>query len=232
MKRFYSEVRVAPAPQGYGIELDGRPLNTPAKAPLILPSRPLAEEVAAEWSAQSERIRPLDMPMTQLANTALDRVPGRRAEIVDELAAYAETDLVCYRATGPTSLVAAQAAHWQPVLDWTEATYGARLRITEGVLPINQDQDAIAAIRRAVDGQSDCALAALHVATNAAGSVLIGLALLGGALDEAAAFAAASVDERFQIETWGHDDEAQARLDRMRDDIRIAARFGGLLDSV
>lgn len=229
MKKFYSAVSVVGTDQGYEINLDDRPVKTPAKAAALLPTVALAEAVAEEWRGQGEQIRPLSMPLTQLANTALDRVPGRRTEIIDELAGYAETDLVCYRADGPANLKSQQDSHWQPLLDWAATDLDAPLVVTTSLMPVAQPEAALTAIRRTIETHDPFALAALHLATDVAGSVIIGLALTAGRLGAPQAFDAATVDERYQIEKWGGDDEATARLTRVRADLEAAAGFTAAL---
>ena len=229
MKRFYRAVSVEDAGCGFTIALDGRPVKTPAKAAMELPTDALAAAVAAEWQAQGETIQPLSMPLTQLANTALDRVPEIRADIVAELTGYAATDLVCYRVETPADLKARQDAQWQPLVDWAATALDAPLKVTRGVLPVDQDDASVDAIGRAIERHDPFRMAALHLATAAAGSVVIGLALIAGEVDAARAFAAANVDELYQIETWGEDAEAQARLARVRADLDAAAAFAAAL---
>lgn len=229
MKKFYAAVSVREDAGGFAVALDGQPLKTPAKAAMALPTPALAEAVAAEWRAQGEEIKPLSMPLTQLANTALDRTPVRRGKIVAELTGYAATDLVCYRTETPAGLNARQEAQWQPLVAWAAKVLDAPLAVTHSLLPVTQDAAAIDAIGRAIDGHGPFRLAALHLATGAAGSVVIGLALLAGRLDAEGAWEAANVDELYQIETWGEDAEAAAQLARVRHDIDAAARFAGAL---
>ena len=229
MKKFYSAVAVVEGADGFAVELDDRPLKTPAKAAMRLPTQALADAVAAEWRAQGDLVKPLSMPLTQLANTALDRVPAKRADIIAELTGYAATDLVCYRAETPAALKARQEAHWQLLVDWAATELDALLAVTHSLLPVAQDAAAIAAIGRALERHDPFRLAALHLAAGAAGSVIIGLALVAGKLDAAAAYAAANVDELYQIETWGEDAEASARLTRVRADIDAAATFSRAL---
>lgn len=225
MKRVYTEVAVEPAEDGFAIMLDGRPVRTPGRRMLAVPSRALAEAIAAEWRAQGDRVEPRSMPLTRLASTALDLVGQRRPAIVDEIAAYAGTDLVCYRADAPAELAARQHAAWQPLLDWAAARYGAALVVTQGVVPRPQPPEALAALRRAVEAYDDMALVALHAATAAAGSLIVALALLDGRIDAAEAFAASQLDETFQIKKWGEDAEAARRRAALRDDLAQAAEF-------
>ena len=210
---------------GFGVALDGKPVRTPGRKPLTVASRALAEAIAAEWRGQGDKIEPATMPLTRLASTALDLVPEHRPAIVGEVAGYAETDLVCYRAETPTELVERQHGAWQPLLDWAAERYGAALAVTAGVVPRPQPREALAALRRAVEAQDDQSLVALHAATVAAGSLVIGLALTEGRIDAAAAFDLSQLDETFQIERWGEDSEATRRRAALRDDLGQAALF-------
>jgi chaperone required for assembly of F1-ATPase len=171
------------------------------------------------------------MPLTQLASTAIDRVAPQRDAIVQQVAAYAGTDLVCYRAAHPPELAARQQAVWQPLIDWAVLRYDAPLEITAGVIPIAQPPASLRAFAAAVAEQDDLALAALHLATGASGSLVIALALGEGRLDAAEAFAASQLDESFQIEAWGEDEEQARRRRALAGDIAAAARFLSLLDS-
>lgn len=214
---------------GFVIALDGRPLRTPKTAPLHLPSQALAEAIAGEWAAQDETIQPRTMPLTALACTAVDLVTPRRSEAVAEIAAYGETDLVCYRAEEPPALVAQQRATWQPLLDWAVLTFDAPLAVTTGILPAAQPEAAVASLARAVAAHDDLELAALATAVKASASLVIGLALSHGRVSAAAAFEAAELDESFQIERWGEDPVAAECRDLVRAELDAAARFLALL---
>ncbi len=227
MKRFFRAASIAEAEGGYAVLLDGKPIRTPAKAPLTVRSRKLAEAIAAEWEAQGETIEPATLPLTRLAGTAIDLVAQRRDEIVAEIAKFAATDLVCYRADQPSELAVRQHRAWQPHLDWAGARY-ASLAVTAGVSPVAQAPAALDAYRRAVAAYDDMMLAALHLATATLGSLVLALALVEGRIDAAAAFAAAELDQSFQIERWGEDAEAMARRAAIRDDVEAAARFAAL----
>jgi len=229
MKRVYREVRVAPAGAGWSILLDARTLQTPARAPLLLPRRRLAEAVAAEWDAQTDKVVPATMPLMRLAATAIDRAVAQRRQVIDEVVGYAETDLVCYRADRPPELVARQSALWQPLVDWVTLRFDAPLLVTTGVVPKAQPAAAIAAIRAAVESLDPFWLMALHSATTAGGSVAIGLALAEQRLDAEGAWQASQLDETFQIEQWGEDPEAAARRAALKRDIQATARFMALL---
>ena len=229
MKRFYRAATVEEFDGGFGISLDGRPVRTPARAALRVPTRVLAEALCEEWAAQGDRVDPLSMPLSQLANTALDRMPDARRETVAELVRYGETDLLCYRAERPEALVARQAALWLPLLDWLERRHGIALRTVVGVLPQPQDPDTIARLERAIDALDNFALTALHMGATGAGSIAIGLAMMEGEISAEQAAAAAFLDERHQIEQWGADEEAEARLAHGSADLALAWRFGHLL---
>ncbi len=224
-KRFYEAVAVAEAEGGFAVTLDGRPIKTPAGAKLILPGRPLAQAVADEWAAQGEFIEPAAMPLTGLANTAIDRAVGQRRVVVAEILRYARADLLCYRVAQPPDLAARQAADWQPLLDWAAEVYGARLAVTTGVVPISQPAAVLTALGDAVEGLDDVQLTALGCIVPATGSLVVGLALVAGRIDAEEASAVSQLDEAFQSELWGEDAEAAGRLGRLKDDIRAAAEF-------
>jgi chaperone required for assembly of F1-ATPase len=225
MKRFYRDVIVAPGEDGHRILLDGRPMRTPAKQPLAAPTAALAEAIAAEWRAQEETIRPDAMPLTRLASTAIDRMPAQRDTAIDEVVAYADTDLVCYRAAEPFELVRRQQRTWQPMLDWVSGTYGVKLAVTTSILPLAQPAPVRAGLRSAIESLSDWPLVGVHAATTALGSLVLGLCLLHGRLDADAALAASLLDELFEIERWGSDVELERRHAVLRRDVTGAARF-------
>lgn len=228
-KRLYRRVAVVPLDGGFGVALDGKPVTTPAKAPLVLPTRPLAEAVAAEWAAQGPEFDPLAMPLTRLAGSAIDLVRPGRAEVIASTAAYSSTDLLCYRADGPPELVARQQASWQPVLDWAALRYNAPLRVTAGVIAIDQPPAALEALHLAVAACDDMRLTAVAAATAACGSLVLALALAEGRIDAEAAAALCHLDEAYQSELWGEDEEAARRREAQRAEIATAARFLALL---
>ena len=229
MKRVYRQVAATPVEGGWGIALDGRPMRTPAKNELVVPTGPLAEAIAAEWEAQRDEVRPATMPLTRLAATAIDRTARQREQIVAETANYAGTDLVCYRAEHPPELIARQQGVWDPLVEWAMQRYDAALSVTSGIVPQRQSPAALEAFAAAVAGQDDFRLTALHTLTAACGSLVIALALFEGRLDSETAFAASQLDESFQIEQWGEDSEAAARRKAIAEDIAAAARFAALL---
>lgn len=228
-KRFWKEARVEAVADGFAILLDDRPVKTPAKAPLILPTRALGEAIAAEWDAQVEEIRPETMPYTRSANAAIDKVAVQHAEVADLLAAYGETDLICYRATDPQDLIARQAEAWDPLLDWTRDTFGAALVPASGVIPRDQDPDALARLRAEVHAFDPFRLAAFHDLVSISGSLVLGLAVARGRLDVETAWTLSRIDETWQEEQWGADEEAGELAVHKHDALVVAARIFSLL---
>lgn len=231
MKRFYEKVEVGIEGEGYQIHLDGRPVRSPAKRPLVLPNEPLAQAVAQEWRGQDETIEQATMVLTRLASTALDRMPELRAAAIDEVAGYALTDLVCYQAADPPTLAERQRQHWQPWLAWLEERYGVALVVTTAVLPVTQPEEGVERLRTVIEQLDDWRLVGLHAATTTLGSVVLGLALLEGEIDAEQAFAASLLDELYEIERWGVEREAQRRHEALRHDLKAIDRFTGCLRS-
>jgi chaperone required for assembly of F1-ATPase len=229
MRRLYSKAEPVPREHGYGIALDGRPVKTPGKGDLTVPTGALAAAIAEEWNAQEGEVRPTTMPLTRLATTTLDRVATQRGAVVQQTANYAGTDLLCYRARHPPALAARQQTMWQPLIDWAVLRYDAPLSVTNGVIPKIQATASLRAFAAAVAELDDFALTALHLATTACGSLVLGLALLEGRVDAQEAFAASQLDESFQIETWGEDPEQIGRRRALAADIEATARFISLL---
>lgn len=224
-KRFYKSVTVAPRDGGFALLLDGRSIKTPKRKDLVLPTRALADAIAAEWAAQTERIDPDTMPLTRIANTAIDAVADHMREVAADIVAFAGSDLLCYRAAAPEGLVARQKALWNPVLDWARDVLGAGLSLAEGVVHIAQPKDAMARIETALSGLDAFRLACLHVMTTLTGSALIALAHARGKLNLEDAWAAAHVDEDWQIEQWGRDAEADARRIKRFAEFEAASRL-------
>ena len=229
MRRFYQDVAVEAGAGGHAVTLDARTVRTPMRQLLVLPSRALAAAVAGEWDDQVETVRPETMPLNRLANTALDRIQGRRDAVIDEIAAYAGADLLCYRAERPETLRHRQSEAWQPLLDWSARELDAPLAVTAGVVPVAQQAGALAALRTAVAEHDAMALTVLHAVTGATGSLVIALALAAGRIDAEAAVAASQLDETFQAEQWGEDGEARERRQALAAEIAAAARFHSLL---
>jgi chaperone required for assembly of F1-ATPase len=225
-KRFYQKAEVVETGAGtFSVALDGRKVHTPARNELRVPARALADAVRDEWESQTDQVNPAGMPMMRFTATALDRVGSNRDEVVSEIAGYGASDLLCYRAASPADLVARQQATWQPLLEWAGAEFGAHLKATEGVMPVAQKDAALAALRAAAAHCDDLVLSGLHGVTVATGSVVIGLAVVHGRLDGAAAWHAAQIDETYQTEKWGEDAEAAVRRDNLRATVDDAARF-------
>lgn len=208
-KRFYKEAGIAEAEGGFAVTLDGKPIRTPSGRHVIAPSLGIAEAVAAEWEAQAETIDPLTMPLTRFANSVAE-VGDRTDAVADDAAKYLGTDLLFYRAGHPEGLVAREAAHWDPVLSWAANDLGAHFILSEGIVHVAQPEQAIKAAR-AMFPAEPWQVAALHVVTTLTGSALLALALLHGVLDEDKVWAAANVDEDWNIEKWGLDEEVAAR---------------------
>ncbi|HUI94499.1 MAG TPA: ATP12 family protein [Xanthobacteraceae bacterium] len=221
-QRFYKRAEVIEGPEGFAVALDGRPARTPARHPLATPTRALGEALAAEWDAQGERIDPARMPLTRLANTIIDGVAAAAAEIGAEVEKYLGSDLVCYRAGSPEALVVRQARHWDPILAFADTRLGARFLVTEGVRFVAQPAAATAAARGAIPADP-WRLGAVHAVVTLTGSALIALALAAGALTPAAAWAAAHVDEDWNMEQWGHDALALERRASRLAELQAAA---------
>lgn len=229
ISRFYNSASARPDGDGHGVWLDERRLKTPARAPLTVPTGKLAEAIVSEWEAQSDKIVPANMPLTALANAAIDRIAPEREAFARRLAAYGAHDLLCYRAAEPVNLAARLAKAWQPVLDWLEQAYGARMSLAEGIVHVDQPPETLVALEAVAASYDPFRLAALHVLTTSYGSLGLGLAVLGGRLDASAAFDISRIDEEFQIERWGRDDEADARAARIREEAETGGRFLDLL---
>lgn len=224
-KRFYDVVSIQAVDDKFTVALDGRTVLTPQGKRFGVPTLSLADAIAAEWKAQEETIDPANMPLTGLANTAIDRVGPERETVVDNLLRFAETDLLCYRAEHPDELVSRQAECWQPLLDWAVETYEATLVTTTGVLPIEQPLDALESLRLAIDDLDDMELTALSSIAAVCGSLIVAMALADGEIDIDTAFDVAQLDETYQSERWGVDSEAEARLKNLRKDLNAAGKF-------
>ncbi|MEO0938896.1 MAG: ATP12 family protein [Pseudomonadota bacterium] len=224
-KRFWTRATAEAATDGWRVALDGRGVKTPAKTPLIVPSRTLAEKIAAEWDAQEEVIAPLSMPFTRSANAALDKVTPQKAEVAAMLADYGDSDLLCYRADGPDSLVHRQQAEWDALLDWAAEALGARLAPRTGVMHSPQDAGALSILRARTETLDVFELTAFHDLVSLSGSLIIGFAAFEGARDADTLWAASRLDELWQIEQWGDDEEAEAVAARKKADFDHAFAF-------
>ena len=207
-KRFWKQATAVACEGGYTVKLDGRAVKTPAKRPLVVPTLAMAQAIAAEWDAQQGLVKPDTMPVTRAANSALDKVAVQFDEVAGLLAAYGETDLLCYRATGPEALIARQAAAWDPVLDWAAQDLGAPLHVTAGVTPVDQPAASIARLTALVQGFTAFELAAVHDLIAISGSLLLGLAVTQGRISVKQAWDLSRIDESWQNEQWGIDEDA------------------------
>jgi chaperone required for assembly of F1-ATPase len=232
IKRFYREVTFEQRGEGFAVLLDGRLVKTPSKAVLAVPSEKLAEAIAQEWRVQGDHIDPLAMPMTRLANTALDRVMGRENEIVAEMVQYAGSDMLCYRAEHPQMLVALQSQAWDPILAWAADEHGIRLALQEGLMPIAQPDESLARVRTLLASRDRYALTALHNMTTLTGSALLALAHGAGRIDAEEAWRLAHIDEDYQISQWGEDAEAMARRAVRWAEMEASARLLALVDGL
>ncbi|MBZ8118434.1 ATPase [Roseovarius sp. LXJ103] len=224
-KRFWETAHVAEAEGGFEVLLDTRPVRTPAKAALRVPTRAMAEAVAAEWDAQIEKVDPASMPVTRSVNAAIDKLSIQRAEVADMIAGYGDTDLLCYRAESPQELVERQASLWDPLLDWADSDLGARLRPVSGVMHTPQDVGALETLRQIVHGFDDFELTALHDLVGLSGSIVLGLAAVRGAQDIETLWDLSRLDEAWQAELWGTDDEAEEMAAIKREAFLHALRF-------
>lgn len=225
--RVSAPVHVEAQDDGFALMCGGKLLRTPAGLALVLPTLALALAIAEEWNTATRK--PMRRPMTKLANTAIDRVRAARRQVEAELANYAGTDLLCYRAKNEAELALREAAVWDPLLDWAAENFAARLRITVGVAPIAQPIEALEAMRHALAHESDFALAALHAAAGLTSSLVLALALAHGHCTAEVAWSAATIDESWQTERWGADAEAEVRAANRKAELHGLARFFALL---
>jgi len=224
-KRFWQNARVEPCDGGFTVRLDARPVRTPAKAALVVPSLTMASAIAAEWQAQQGTIKPETMPVTRSANAALDKIAPQFAEVAGLIAAYGASDLLCYRATGPAGLVARQAAAWDPMLAWAAEALAAPLAVTAGVTPITQPAASLARLTAKVHACTPVELAALHDLVMISGSLVLGLAVTHGHADARTIWQLSRIDEDWQIEQWGQDHEAGESAALRRAALIHAERF-------
>lgn len=225
MKRFYQNVALEPADGGFAVHLDGRPVRTPARAPLVLPTQLLADAVAQEWRDQGDSIDPASMPMTGMANAAIDHVAPGSEGFAGGIARYAQSDLLCYRADGPSELVQRQAAAWDPLLDWARRRYDVDFAVTQGIIPVPQPDETLSRLAGAVQALDPFTLAGLSTLVTLSGSLVCGLAIVEGGHDADAVWRAADIDELWQAEQWGEDAEAAARNALRASDFSTAGAF-------
>jgi chaperone required for assembly of F1-ATPase len=229
MKRFYEKVELGETEGGWAVLLDGKPMRTPAHSLLRLPTRAVAELVAGEWRAQGETLAMADMRQTRLATTVVDLMPARRGDAVEEAAGFAQTELLCYRAASPGELAERQDRLWQPWLDWAERQFDARLRVTRSIDPVAQPQPSLRALHGAIDLLDDWRLVGLHALATGMGSLVLALAVERGVLSAQTAWQAALLEELYQIEQWGLEEEQALRHERLRADLVAAGLYLGAL---
>ena len=230
MKRFWKEVDVVEDDAGWSVRLDGRPVKTPARAPLVVLTRALADAIAEEWRSIEGDIDPRAMPLTGLANAAIDRVEPERLAFAGGLARYAEADLACYRAEWPPELVQRQGEAWDTLLGWARRRYDVDFSTTSGLMHVHQPQATIERLAYEVAALDAFRLAGLSPLVTTGGSLIAGLAVLEKALAADEAWGAVSIDDRWQLEQWGSDAEAETALENRRCDFMAGARFLELLD--
>lgn len=224
-KRFWTSAAAVPDGDAYVVELDGRRLKTPAKAPLAVPTRAMADMIAGEWAAQGDLIDPLSMPATRSANAAIDKVRVQHGEVADMLAAYGETDLLCHRAEGPDGLIRRQAAGWDPALDWAETALGVRLIPATGIMPVAQNPEHLRRLSAMVRTMSEFQLAAFHDLVSLSGSLILGFATARKWRPADEIWTLSQLDELWQQELWGEDEEALQRTEIKRQAFLHADRF-------
>ncbi|MGI9395236.1 MAG: ATP12 family chaperone protein [Boseongicola sp.] len=207
-KRFWQKAEIVPKGDQYAILLDGRPVRTPSKRQLVVPTQTMATRIATEWEAQVERVDPATMPWTRSANSALDKVPDQRREVESHLKEYADTDLLVYRAEGPSELVKRQAKAWDPILKWIKAEFDVRMATTHGVMPVKQDLSNINSLARLMTPMSHFELTGFHDLVTISGSYILAIAVAKKEVESEAGWALSRIDEEWQIEQWGFDEEA------------------------
>lgn len=224
-KRFWKKAEAAETENGFAVLLDGRGVKTPAKTPLVVPSRELADAIAQEWDAQEEKVDPAVMPYTRMANSALDKVTLQFDEVADMLAAYGDADLLCYRASHPEQLIDRQKERWDPLLDWAAETYGARLEPRSGIMHTPQEPEALAKLTARVHQFTPFQLAAFHDLVSLTGSLVLGLAATEAYASPEDLWDLSRLDEAWQEEQWGEDEEATELANRKKGELVFAAEF-------
>ena len=224
-KRFWKEAAVGETDGGFEVLLDGRSVRTPAKEKLVVPTREMAAAIAVEWDAQEDEIDPLTMPVTRGANAAIDKVAAQFDEVVALIAAYGDSDLLCYRAGKPVELIARQAAAWDPILEWCRETFDAPLFVAEGVMHIAQPETSLTILKSQVEQMTNFQLAGFYDLVSMSGSLVLALAVTRGKIDVASAWDVSRVDENWQIEQWGEDEEATATVAKKQNAFVSAAIF-------
>jgi chaperone required for assembly of F1-ATPase len=229
MKRFYKEVSVAHGVNGFAVLLDGKPVKTPGRRALALPTERLAQAIAVEWQSQGGEIVATTMPLLRLANTVIDGVALNPDDVVTAILRFGENDLLCYRAHQPPELVKRQAQGWDPLLDWVRQRHGARMTVAEGFAHVDQSLDALRALRQALEEFDPFSLAALHVVASITGSTVLALAVAEDFIPGAYAFQLSRIDETYQAEKWGEDAEAQKRAAALAHELDKAVELVALV---
>ena len=225
MKRFYKQVSTAPVEGGFGVLLDGKPVQTPARNVLALPTAHLAAAIAKEWADQGEVVIATAMPLLRLSNSIIDGVAVNRAGVIDAILRFGENDLLCYRAHQPPELAARQRGGWEPLLDWAHQQHGAQMTVAEGLTHVDQAPQALAALRRALEGFDAFTLGGLHVVASITGSTVLALAVADGFISGAHAFELSRIDENYQAEKWGQDAEAAKRASALAHELDKAVEL-------
>lgn len=224
-KRFWTDVSVVPDESGYRIELDGRRIRTPAKVPLAVPTQALAESIAAEWAAQVDVVKPATMPFTRTTNAAIDKVLTQQAEVAEMIAAYGDADLLCYRAEAPDALVARQQEAWDPALDWVQTSLGVRPSVRAGVMHVPQAPETLTTLAAQVHALTHFELAAFHDLVSLSGSLVLGLAAAADWRPASEIWNLSRVDEQWQAEQWGSDEDAEIAARIKQDAFEHAKRY-------
>lgn len=227
-KRFWTNVTVVQDDAGFAVELDDRRVKTPAKAPFVVPTRGLADAVAAEWEAQEGQVDPTVMPFTRSANAAIDKVRHQHAEVADMMAAYGDSDLLCYRATDPEELVKRQADQWNPALNWAAEVLYTPLAVHTGVIHKAQSPEILGRFSDRIHAMSEFQLAGFHDLVSLSGSLVLAFAVAHDWRDPDVIWTISRLDELWQAEQWGPDEEAEAQIEIKRQAFLHAHRFFAL----
>lgn len=225
IQKFFETVDVVLEGDSYSVRLDTKPIKTPGGSALLIPSQVLADDVASEWAAQEDEIKPLSMPLMRLVCTAIDKVAPVRAGVIEQLARYGLSDLLCYRSERPNDLVALQHKQWQPILDWVAHSMQVPLNVTSGIVHIDQPDGTVEKLTVIIDVYDDFKLAALGEITQLTGSLALGLACMEGHIDGAFAFEVSQIDDDWQTKQWGVDEEALERRNNLEADIKFATQY-------
>jgi chaperone required for assembly of F1-ATPase len=231
VKRFYEQVHVTQQGGGFGLFLDDKAVKTPGRVALVLPTKALADAVAVEWRNQGDKIDPKSMALTQIANTAIDRVKPRRAEVIGELLEYGETDLLCYRADEPADLAEEQSHIWGAYLNWLLDEHHITLNVTSGILPVRQPNEMREELAKLADRYDDFSLTSFHTFVGGFGSIVLAFALMDGFSDFESCWSASILEQSFQEKKWGVDAEAMEKNTRLKAEMETALELLSLVNS-